>query len=483
MMQTATEILNFNFSPAALQQAAKAAFPSTVIQLYELRIDKLKRITEKVGETSFKFEGESMYPKVFKKFKIAINDSQQQIISVNNLDKRELKTLSYCLDYSESNKIFPIIASVSDLNVALRTLERSWKDAFLFGLLHCYLKNWESKHIDSFRKLNEFIFEKLKQYDGGRTVLNSFKTNVKFFDLRNGDVVLGSELAIKNKRIKDAARFLSLPDSWFTYPYFSKVIVAYYDKRKSNIEIFLDDLNNALNEHNNSISNKRLISKLIIQANTNEYVALQDKVKSIAFRLVGDPGNAANWTSFEIATENEKEDLKKARIILNEWITRQFINVFFEKCINDLRRKRFWLKYAKEITQFRVVGSTYIRQLLMTDNRISEYVSPRFGNTNSSRDSNAALMFTMKDHLFIEFSDTGAFYAYKLSNKNAPSIESSFFESTSSLKTPSMNLLAYRTGYYIERTYDEGRLGHNDGDLHWEQVAIHWLKNIAGIDV
>jgi hypothetical protein len=443
----------------------------------------LNKITQATGETSFKFDGDSMYPQVYKKFQDSVSINTYQLISINNFDKRELKTLSYCLDYSNSNKTFSIIASERHLTIALNTLHKNWKDSFLFGLIRCYMMNWESKYIDSLTKLHEFIVDKLKLYDGGRTVLKSFQTNIKFFDIKNGDVVLGSELALTNKGIKHATKHLLLPENWFTYPYFSKVIVAYYEKRKDEVHTYVEDLSNALAEHNNSITNKRLVSKLIIQANKNEFTVIQDRVKSMAFRLVGDPGNAANWTSFEIATDLEKEDLRRARIILNEWITRQFINVFFEKCINDSRRKRFWLKYAKEITQFRVVGSTYIRQLLTTDNRISEYVSPRFGNTNSSKDSNAALMFTMKNHLFIEFSDTGAFYAYKLSNKNAPSIEASFFESTSILKRPAMNLLAYRTGYYIDRTYDEGRLGHNDGDLHWEQVATHWLKNIAEIDV
>ena len=316
-----------------------------------------------------------------------------------------------------------------------------------------------------------------------RILLKSFKSNIKFFDIRNGDVVLGSELALKNKQIKDATKFLSLPDSWFTYPYFSKVIVAYYDKRKEHIEIFIDDLTNALNEHNNSTSNKRLISKLIIQANANEFTLLQDKVKSIAFRLVGDPGNAANWTAFEIATENEKEDLRKAKIILNEWITRQFINVFFEKCINDSRRKRFWLKYVKEITQFRVVGSTYIRRLLMSDNRISEYVTPRFSKTNSSRDGNAALMFTMRNYLFVEFSDNGSFYVYKLTNEKAPSINQDFFSSISDLKLTYLLQLVDRNSYYITYMAEEGKLPHRDGHLNWENVAEYWLKNKAGIDV
>jgi len=480
-METAIGILKFNFSPVAFQQAAKIAFPSSIIHLCELRIDKLKKITEELGETSFKFTGETLIPQVFKKFKLIIKNGEQ---ALDSFERRELRTLTYSLSYSEHNQP-QIFNSTVEIEFVFQLLDRSWRDSYLIGLIDCYLKNWESKQTVSLDRIGKFIFHKLKQYEGARTVLKSFQNNIKFFDGRNGDVVLGSELALINKSIKDATKHLSLPESWFTYPYFSKAIVAYYDKRKANIENFIEELTDALNQHNNSITNKRLVSKLIIQTNTNanEFSLLHEKVKSIAFKLIGDPGNAANWTAFEIATDTEKEDLRKARVFLNEWITRQFINVFFEKCINDSRRKRFWLKYAKEIIQFRVVGSTYIRQMLMADTRINEYVTLRFGNTNSTRDSNAALMFVMKNHLFIEFSDTGAFYAYKLSNPIAPSIESSFFESTSSLKNPAMNLIAYRTGSFIERIYDEGRLGHNDGDLRWEEVAIHWLKNKAGINV
>lgn len=481
-MATANEILNFNFHYSALQVAANNIIPQTFVQLFEQSINKLKKIREDIGEKSFKFKSENLIPQVFKKFNNTISKSTLQPITVDIFDKRELKALSYCLSYSELNKP-SIFSSFNNLNVGLNTLEKNWKDTFLFGLIRCYLENWQSPEITSLVCLHKFIVEKLQQYNGGRSILNSFKKNIKFFDIKNGDVVLGNELALNGMQIKEATKYLLLPDSWFAYPFFSKVIVAYYDKRKLDIPNFIDDLDIALNEHNNIISNKRLISKLIIQTNAKEFLGMQDKVKRIAFRLVGDPGNAANWIAFDNSTAHEIEDLGKARKFLNEWITRQFITVFFEKCINDTRRKQFWLQYAKEIKQFRVVGSTYIKDLLLADNRIKDYVEPRFSNTNSSSDSNAALMFIIKNHLFIEFSDTGAFYAYKLSNPKAPSIESSFFQSTSSLKIPTMNFLAYRTGYLIEKTFDEGRLGHSDGELRWEQVALYWLNHIGKINV
>lgn len=481
-MPTINEILNFSFSAAAFQQSGKNSISLTTIRLHEARINKLKQITESIGESSFKFTGETMIPHVFKKFVTAISTSKYQLTTINNFDRRELKTLAYCLDYSESN-LLPILSSLPQLTITLNTLERNWKDGFLFGLIRCYLKSWETNHIYTSERLGQFIITKLKNYEGGRTALKSLKDNIKYFDNKNGNVILGSELALKNKSIKEATKYLSLPESWFSYPYFSKVIVAYYEKKRNNIQQVFDDLHNALQEHKNSISNKRVISKLIIQANAYEFAILQDKVKSIAVKLVGDPGQASHWTVFENASETEKEDLKTARNILNEWITRQFINVFFEKCINDSRRKRFWLKYAKEITQFRVVGSSYIKRILLSDNRITEYVLPRFSNTNSSRDSNAALMFIIKNHLFIEFSDEGAFYAYKLTNANAPSIDKEYFYSTNDLKLTHLLQLVDRKGYYITWMGEEGKLPHRDGIMVWEDVAAYWLINKAGIHV
>lgn len=478
-MATASEILDFNFSSATLQQAGKNILPAHVTRLYEVRIAKLKTITNEVGETSFKFTGEVMIPQVFKKFKSIMKVGG---LPMGNFERRELRTLTYSLSHSEYNNP-QILSKPNELDFVFETLESGWRDSYLIGLIDCYLKNWDTLHKASTEKLGKFIFNKLQNYNGNRTVLKSLKTNSKYFDGNKGDLEFGQTLAITNKQIKEATKYLSLPESWFAYPYFSKVILAYYLKRKNEIQLIIDDLNNALQEHNNSISNKRLVSKLIIQVNAQEYANLQDKVKSIAFKLVGDPGNNSNWAAFEIATETEKEELRKARAILNEWITRQFINVFFEKCINDTRRKKFWLRYVKEIVQFRVVGSLTIHKILLNDHRIAEYVSPRFSKTNSTRDRNAALMFIMKNHLFIEFSDEGAFYAYKLSNPNAPSIEEPYFYSTGNLKTPSMNWLVYRTGTYVDRINDEGRLGHNDGELGWESIASYWIKEKAGINV
>ena len=483
-METINEILNFHFSHAELIQAAKNSFPSHFTRLNDVRINKLNKITEEVGETSFKFIGETLIPQVFRKFKNIVNKGE---LLFENFERRELRTLSYSLTYSENRKS-QIFSQPNELDFVFEILEVNWRDSYLIGLIDCYLKSWASIHTTSSEKIGKFIVEKLRQYKGGRTVLKSFKTNIKFFDSRNGDVVLGSELAIKNKRINDAPKYLSLPESWFTYPYFSKVILAYYEKRKNDIKQFIDDLNIALLLHNNSLSNKRLISKLIIQANTTEFSSFQDQIKSMAFKFVGDPAIVIKWATFDGLREQENSEIKQARTILNEWITREFITVFFD-LIRDSRRKKYWKKFSKQITGFTIVGTSAVRNALLRDSRISEYVNARFKVTESSRTASAFIM-RMKDYVLIEFSVPNfAFYALKENHILLKNYETRKIKDISEFVDGTMPTLTKRRFEYMEEERLEGRLFHRDGNfengstLNWESIFDWWIKKHVGVDV
>jgi EH signature protein len=485
-MTTANELLNFTFSPAALQQAGKTLFAVNITRLHEVRINKLKKISEEVGERQFNLANEYSVNSVFKKFK-SVLDSNVESHFYHFFKKKEMRTLTYSLSYSED--YYPsIFSQKEELDFVLKILDSEWKDAYYYGLINCYLKNWESKHKESSEKLGSFIFGKLRNYDGNRTVLKSLKANIKFFDGKNGDVVLGSELALKNKQIKEATKYLSLPANWFVYPYFSKVIVAYYEKKKIDIQQFIDDLQNALNEHNNSTSNKRLVSKLIIQANSNEFAALQDKVKIIAFKLVGDPANATSWTAFEGANEQEKSEIKQARVILNEWITREFITVFFD-LIKEPRRKNYWKKFSKQITGFTIVGPKAVKNTLLRDDRISEYVNGRFRVTESNRTASAFIM-RLKDYVLIEFSVSNyAFYALKENHKLITDYETRKIKEVDEFVDGTLPMLAKRRFESIESESAEGRLFHRDGNfesgstLQWESVFDWWIKKYVGANV
>lgn len=466
-MQSVNDILEFHFLPSAFQQAAQKIIPTSLTQLNEIRIDKLKKITEQVGAASFNFNGNNLIPQVFKKFKSSIQTNN------TGFDRRELRTLTYSLYYSETG-LSAIFNNEKEINYALQLLGSNWRDSFLIGIIDCYLKNWETENRTSLNTLADFIGEKLKAYNGNRTTINAFKSNLKYFDLKNGDLVFGNELALKNTPIKEATKALSLPESWFTYPYFSKVMVAYYERKQSELSNMIDDFENALDSHKNSNTNKRIVSKIIIQANKPEFTALQDKVKHLAFNFIGDPENRSAWADFNNATEKEKSDLINARKILNEWITRQFINVFFNVCINDERRKRFWLKYAPQISSFKVYGPSFTKTLLKRDKRIAEYLEARFTTVYSNRDVSAFILY-IGDYMIIEFSNEGfACCAYKMSSPNRPTLNS-ILNSVEDLRNSSLPLAIQSDANYYY-TSEEGRLFHNS---NWEHKFNHWLKEKA----
>ena len=248
-------------------------------------------------------------------------------------------------------------------------------------------------------------------------------------------------------------------------------MVAYYDKKQNELSNLINDFENALDFHKNSNTSKRIVSKFIIQANKPEYAALQDKVKHLAFTFIGDPENKSVWADFYNATEKEKLDLINARKILNEWITRQFINVFFNVCINDERRKRFWLKYAPQISSFKVYGPGFTKTLLKRDERIAEYLEARFTTVYSNRDVSAFILY-IGDYMIIEFSNEGfACCAYKMSSPNRPTLNSRL-NSVEDLRNGSLPLAIQSDANYYY-TSEEGRLFHNS---NWEHKFNHWLK-------
>lgn len=463
-MSTSQDLLQFHFPQASLKQSAQKIISTTLSSIIDLRIDKLNKIAVEVGASSFTFSKSNQIPYVFKKFKNMFN------IDNGFFERRELRTLSYTLNHSEHNtpSIFSII---NELKRALEMLDSDWQDSFLMGLIDCFFNNWGTKNQNSLELLEQFIISKLNTYKGNRSALISFKNNLRFFNTKNGDLILGDTIAKLNKPIQDATKIIGVPESWLPYPYFSKVILTYYEKTKNKISEELDNLSDVLRKHDSSITSKRLISKIIIQINQPEFSGIQDKLKKIAFAQIGDPSNISFWSAFENSNELERMEILLARNILNEWITRQFINVFFKVCISDDRRKRFWLKYVSNITSFKVYGPTHTKSILKRDERVAEYIDGRFETVYSNRDVSAFILY-IGDYMIIEFSNEGyACCAYKMNSSNRPALKQRL-NSVDDLRNSSLPLaIQSESSYYY--TCDEGRLFHS---LNWESKFNHWLR-------
>ncbi len=469
-MTVAEDILQFYFSTSSLKLSAQNIIPKSLEEVKESNIDKLQRITEEIGASAFIFSGHNQIPEVYRKFKKHTEDSNIYF------ERKELRTLTYSLLYSERNSV-SIFNNTKELNHAFTLLDTNWKDAYLIGLVDCLLKNWETTQNDSLNRLQQYIFEKIDSYNGGRTTLISFKKNKRFFSVNNGDLILGDTAAKLNAEIFEITKFLNLPNSWFGYSYFSKVITTYYERNKNQIVEKIDDLILALGKHNNSVTYKRLVSKIIIQTTQHGFEYLQDKIKNIAFKHIGDPNNSSNWVVFDNATESESKEINQARKILNEWITQQFINVFFNICINDNRRRTFWLNLSPHVLSFKVYGPLHTKYKLEKDERISEYVNARFEIIPGRRDISAFILY-IGDYMLIEFSKDGyAFQAYKINSLERPNLNHQI-NSIDELRNPSMPWLIHSDDKY-DYYEPEGRLAHRDGNEKWENKFYKWINKIV----
>lgn len=480
-MNDAAEILKFDFPIGSFSKHGITKISNYLTTISEIRISKLEGITKNIGENMYEEKSGKNLKEVFLKFKKLIRELNFEDV----FDRRELRTLTYALDVKseEENSIFK---NSLELQQALTLFHENWRDSYMPGLLRCYLSNWVNREGESFNLIGSFITEKVNNYKGTRSLIINLKSNLKYFDTQKGDLELGTTLALKNLPLSEITNFLSLPEQWITYSYFSGVINGYIEKSKRTLDDKLVDIEKTLLAHSNSTkgtkTDKIIISKIIcFTENSSEII--QDKVKDIAFNLVGDPGISSLWRPFEDMSVTDKQTIAQAREILNEWITRQFINVFFEKCINDYRRKLFWLKYSKNITRFKVYGPLGVKRILKDDERISKYVDGRFQVVNNKRDV-SAFMFLIGEHKMIEFSDPGyAFYSYKNSNISAPGFDIKDLKSVDELRNGSMPQLVYRKGYDLFNFSEEGRLAHHDGQVSWEDVFAFWINKMTGIDV
>lgn len=463
-------ILEINLNSSDLLLLAKRIIELPVFNKIIERKDRLERVTLKNNLDVFKNNNTAALRETFIKFKLNFYNVFQTGFST-----RELKNLSFALNY-EIDEHTSIFDNPTELRLLLEYLNSNWRDIYLLGLFDCLLKRWGD--TESFAILNSFFVEKIINYTGNRKLLSEIKNNIKYFRASNGNVLLGADLAHLDLGPVEATSYLKLPDTWITYNYFSLVIDTFFEKKKSTLFSIMKDLDIAFDKHSNSITNKRTVSKIIIYSHYRRDEELKQKAKSMAFKHIGDPENNQKWNFVE-GTEEERGMLLEAQRILNAWIIEQFISVFFEKCINDSRRKQFWLEYTKHISEFRVVGSRHIKRILKEDQRIKDLVDARFIYTLNQNIQNSAIVLKIRDHILVEFSDSGSFYAYRSANPRAPNFASRNIRSINSLKDTSMPTLFYRQGNYIHSLKVEGKKPHTDGYLDWETALTYWIENVV----
>lgn len=478
----AEHLLNFTFATKWSGNHTLNLISAPLKQVLNLNVKKLENIAERLGISEFISTNDNLSSTVILKFKESLQGGSYSFTI------QELRILCFNLGVSIEGLTNSIYESPNELDKLFLLLDSKWRESFIIGLFYCLLKEWGSKSSLSQSKLEKYLGDKIKSYGGNRKSIQAIIQNFKYFKNPNGLKLILSQINTESIIIKDLPKWLSLPEQYFTFDYFSSVIIFYYESNSSDPFRIVDELERTLITHNNVKINQIVLSNLIIKVNDPLYASIQTKIKDLAYQLIGDPENTHKWIPYEGVTDEQKFTIQNARIILNEWITKQFINIFFKVCINDERRKKFWLRYASKISSFKVYGSGGIKDLLSRDERIVKYLDSRFKIVHSNSSNSAFVLFT-NNYALIEFSNAGnAFYAYQLNSKNCPLSNTRLnrnyaIQSVDDLKKTDLPLLLTRSGKSVSNIKAEGRLIHLDGDIVWERFFDYWLKNIAKIDV
>ncbi len=456
--------MSFSILPFKLLEDSKKKINSA--------IKKLELVINSNNSTPFPPVPDDIIEIVFKKFKTQIKKKEDLLTS------KDIRILVFNLNYRISNQT-SIFQNEKDLSYFLNLTNETWKDSFISGFLDCLMHNWEGSNKSSLELIYNFISDKIVKYSGDRKQLKNLKNNWKYFNLKNGNLILGNDISLLQKSIFTCPDFLALSESSFTKMYFSKTILAYYEKERNNIDNIIDDVISALEKHSNQTTYKRVISKIIKQANDTQNLSLQEKIKKAAFTFIGDPENKTAWAEFNNASREERSDLEEARTILNEWMTRQFIEIFFRICVNnDRRRKIFWLSHINIISSFKFFGPTQIKDKLLGIPQVADFVESRFSEVNSNANISAFVLY-IRDYTIIEFSNLGyACYAYKNNNGNRPNLQKKL-DSVDQLRNGQFQF-AVSTQINNFLCYAEGRLRHSDqGNMTWEEIFNIWLNEIV----
>lgn len=438
--------LGFVFDPHKFEGYAKRAFNDAVVSR---NIQRLKEASDKIVDEMGELPDvniDEMLAKLRQAMQANIEpgsvnliDAEKRILSYNLNLNWEYTFLKYCLD----------------------VISREWKVTFLRGLIHSLMANWEEGEPDNQSLLLYIIMEHIAA-DQSKTAefLRPLKDEIA------DPYLLGRQLKKKGESIQTACSIFGLPANRIVYPYFTGVIVSYYEKVESEK---MDELFNILKTHNSIKADKIILPIWIISFWKKKQVP--SLLADFTIKRIGDPFLKEKWAPFPFASREVQENLEETRRILAITISSKIINIFFKNLCQDADRRRFWLKYTDKVVDFNVYGTEVSRQT------IAPYVGSQILKTHfhtvATNTTNCALSMSIGKYRIIEFTDTGALYVYEEGASNFKRVFGSRIEKLDDLKTPSFNVLVDLQSGYYPRYNNEGRMVHTG---YWQTRLSKWIS-------
>lgn len=475
-MQKTKDILNWYFNPSDFKYTATHLFSSDTKKQFSNSVLKMKELTIRLPDGN-KLPETKLISDIYNLFQAKYN--QEYSIFSSHFSKRDIRILVWTLDYKPSDSAQIILFS-EQFETAKRVISHKWKDSFIISLWHILLRNWHNlqNHEEQRNSLIKLLNKYCNEYNRTRKDILNISANIRLFTKYDSPKIYAIRL-LKNKiLINEAHLLINQKEAILIYEYFSEVIQKYVEIiERNNIE---PDSTLAIYQFllkQNSRRTKLLICSYLI--NNNKFNKLTEIIKNQTVNLIGDPVKTHLW-NYGGLTESQKKNIETARIKLNILLNKDFIDVFFEKLVQDDRRKRYWLKFVDKINDIKFVGNRANYQYLKNIESISKYVDSRYKNTKRYQ-STCALIIYSQDYVFVEFTDTGALYIYKHQNFN---VNLNNISGMNDLKVWTTDSYACKNNpnYSYSYRYDtndkflmnsEGRITHQ-GD--WELRVNTWMS-------
>lgn len=466
-MQKTKDILNWYFNPSDFKYTAEHLFSNTTKNQVSNSVLKMKELAVRLPEGN-KLPETKLIDDIYNLFQDKYNQEYSAFYSL--FSKRDVRVLVWTLDY-QPKESSQIILFTEQFKTAKRIISDKWKDSFIISLWHILLKNWNvlQNHKNQKISLTKLLNTKCSEYNRSRKDILNISTNINLFLKYDSPKEYANRLLKSKILINEANTLINQKETILVYEYYSRVVEEYVEIiEKNNIK---HDSILAVYQFlvkQNSKKSKLLICSYLI--NNSKFNKVTETIKTQTVNMVGDPVKVHLW-KYSGLTEKQETNIEIARNKLNILLNKDFIDVFFERLVQDSRRKRYWLKFIDKINDIKFVGNRANYRYLKNIESISKFVDSRY-KTTSRNQSTCALIIYSKDFVFVEFTDTGALYIYKYQNFN---VNLNSISAMEDLKTWSRYKYACKNSDYSGYVdlNEEGRITHQ-GD--WESRINAWMR-------
>ena len=457
MSNSIYDIVGFYFDPKTFTLGARSAVSNAQQQIINNATNRQRTIARHCVAVEEKQPNQSTIDAAYRKFK-----SGYSKLNVEEYSSREVRALIYCLHKFENDTM---------VSAFVKLLDKQWRNRFFNGLLYFLLSFWDTTEVNRLQMIIDVFQRHLSTYNGKRDKYLLLKQNSRFLK-ENGAELLGMTLRKMDVGQTESCYIFSAPSVFFglssnslDFQYYSKVITSYFGRDAIQK---LELLKNVLDRHHYDVTPKRIIPAMIIQNRDGVNEARQEYIRSIAVGMIGNPELQSKWT-IRNGTPEEKANLEEARQILNEWLKRKFISIFFEKCMHEPSRQKYWVDHIDIIDDLEIWTTPFTMSLLMQDKRIADMLETKVNVLNNEKNiDKSALIMSVGNYFFIEFSDSGCLYIFRKDSIYGNTIASNRFLYFDEIKRMRVETIQ---SFYVEK--QEGKITHNTG---WETTLDKWMK-------